>query len=88
MALALPQHEVDADGTVLEGVAESRTVRTFVGEPLLVNFDGGHSQGVGTTGFSVTGRDGVILLRGEYDVGCTNNHAEALAALHALQAVV
>ena len=63
-------------------------MRTFVGEPLLVNFDGGHSQGVGTTGSLVTGRDGVILLRGEYDVGCTNNHAEALAALHALQAVV
>ena len=55
-------------------------MRTFVGEPLLVNFNGGHSQGVGTTSFSVTGRDGVILLRGEYDVGCTNNHAEALAA--------
>ena len=63
-------------------------MRTFVGEPLLVNFDGGHSQGVGTTGFSVTGRDGVILLCGEYDVGCTNNHAKALAALHALQEVV
>ena len=63
-------------------------MRTFVGEPLLVNFDGGHSQGVGTTGFTVTGRDGVILVRGEYDVGCTNNHAEALATLRALQAVV
>ena len=63
-------------------------MRTFVGEPLLVNFDGGHSQGVGTTGILVNDRDGVILLRGEYNVGCTNNHAEALAALHALQAVV
>ena len=62
-------------------------MRTFVGEPLLVNFDGGHSQGVGTTWFSVTGRDGVILVHGKYDVSCTNNHAEALAALHALQAV-
>ena len=63
-------------------------MHTFVGEHLLVNFDSGDSQGVGTTGFSVTGRDRVVLVRGEYDVGCVNNHAEALAALYALQAVV
>ena len=88
MALALPKAEVDADRTIMEGVAESHTMRTFVREPLLVNFDGGHSQGVGTMGFSVTGREGVILLHEEYDVGCSNNYAKALAALYTLQAVV
>ena len=69
---------------VLDQVVESRTVRRFTGEPLLVSFDGGHSSGVGTAGYTVVGREGHICTGGEYKVGFTNNHVEILAGLHAL----
>ena len=59
-------------------------MKRFTGEPLLVNFDGGYSSGVGTAGYTVVGREGHVCTRGEYEVGFTNNHAEILAALHAL----
>ena len=40
----------------VDQVAESRMVRWFTGEPLLVNFDGGHSAGVGTVVYTVVGK--------------------------------
>ena len=85
----MPEHELDPqEGTLLEHVAESRTVRSYVGTLLVVNFDGGYSEDLGTGGFVVIGRDGVLAARGLYDLGSTNNHAEVLAALEALKYVV
>ena len=62
----------------MDQIVESHMVRQFTGDPLLVNFD------VGTAGYTVVGREGHICTKGEYEVGFTNNHAEILAALHAL----
>ena len=51
-----------------------------------VQFDGGSVEGVGTGGFTIVGPDGAELIRAGkcFGEGYTNNEAEALAMMEAL----
>ena len=51
-----------------------------------VQFDGGSVEGVGTGGFTIVGPDGAELVRAGkfFGEGYTNNEAEALAMMEAL----
>ena len=74
----------------IKPTANSVVLKQHKGDPLLVAFDGGFQGKVGTIGIQLQdvkkGEDLVVF--GEYDVGTTNNEAECLACLRALQTVV
>ena len=58
----------------------------YTGKPLVVHYDGGFREQVGTTGIAILKPDSEdpLYVMGEYDKGTSSNHSEMYAALKAL----
>ena len=69
----------------IKATNNSAMLKRYSGRALLVAFDGGYGEGVGTIGVQIAETDPEknLLVLGEFDVGTTNNEAECLACLKA-----
>ncbi len=61
-------------------------LKSFSGRALLIAFDGGYGEEVGTIGVQIADVESEkdLLVLGEFDVGTTNNEAECLACLRVI----
>ena len=90
-AVCVPVTVGKEGGYPLRPLASSRTVKQFFGTPFTVYFDGScpTKSGLGSCGMPVIDTNGdVLLMCGEYDRGCTSNHAEFLELERALKLLV
>lgn len=90
--MSIPETEAVGDGssTPIQPVALLRVLPTYSGQPLVVHFDGGHREGVGTTRVVILkpGTTTLTYTYGEYENGSSLNHAELYAVFKGLQLVI
>lgn len=61
----------------------------YTGQPLVVHFDGGFRELVGSTGIAILKpkSEELLYVLGEYDKGTSSNYSEMYADLKALQLI-